>query len=205
MADLAKTERTKLGRAAKRGSYDRQTVYSILDEAMVCHVGFVADGGPVVIPLNHWRHGDSLYFHGATAGRLMEAMGSGAEVCVTVTLTDGLVMARSAFHHSMNYRSVMVFGRPCPVEDDDAKVEALRHLIEHISPGRWDRVRAPSAKELKATAIMALPLNEASAKIRSGPPMDDKEDASLPVWAGVIPLELKRGAPVSGGLTRGQE
>ncbi len=195
MSDFEVTPRTKLKRAPKRGHFDRETVYAILDETLVCHVGFVTEGRPFVIPTNCWREGDRLYVHGARTSRLMKVLVSGAEVSVAVTLLDGLVLARSAFHHSVNYRSVVMFGRAEPVEEPEAKNAALRAFIERVAPGRWDQIRPPTATELKATAVAALPLTEVSAKIRSGPPIDDEEDYALPVWAGVVPLTLGAGKP----------
>jgi len=197
MSDFVPTERTQIRRLPKRGTYDRETVYSILDEGLVCHIGFVADGKPVVIPTNYGRKGDVLYFHGSPGSRTFRAMAAGAEVCVTVTLLDGLVLARSAFHHSMNYRSVVIFGQGAVVEDPIEKREALRVVTEHVVRGRWDEVRQPSEKELKATIVLALPLVEASAKVRTGPPIDDEEDYALPVWAGVLPLDLTPRSPLA--------
>lgn len=195
-SELAITERTKLKRLPKRGVYDREEVYRILDEGFVCHVGFVADGQPFVIPTAYGRDGNTLFVHGAKASRMLKALRDGAEVCVTVTLVDGLVLARSAFHHSMNYRSVVVFGRARLVESYDEKMDALRAFTDHVVPGRWQASRTPSLPELDATLVLALPLNEASAKVRTGPPIDDEEDMSLPVWAGVIPLSYAAGSPV---------
>ncbi|HYH84535.1 MAG TPA: pyridoxamine 5'-phosphate oxidase family protein [Pyrinomonadaceae bacterium] len=194
--DFPKTERTKLKRLPKRGAFDRQTVYGILDEGFVCHVGFVADGHPVVIPTAYGRAGDVVYIHGSRASRMLRAAGAGAEVCVTVTLIDGLVLARSAFHHSMNYRSVVIFGTARAVESDEEKTEALRAFTEHVMRGRWDDVRWPSARELSQTTVLALALEEASAKVRTGPPIDDEEDYEMKVWAGVVPLETVVGEAV---------
>lgn len=193
--DFPTTARTALRRLPKRGSFERQTVYEILDEGFVCHVGFVADGQPFVIPTAYGRAGDELYLHGARASRMLKALAGGSDVCVTVTLTDGLVLARSAFHHSINYRSVVVFGRARVVESDEEKTRALRAFTEHVMPGRWDEVRWPTPQELAATLVLALPLSEASAKIRTGPPIDDEEDYALPVWAGVVPLGTSAGEP----------
>jgi nitroimidazol reductase NimA-like FMN-containing flavoprotein (pyridoxamine 5'-phosphate oxidase superfamily) len=194
--DFPRTERTKLKRLPKRGAFDRQTVYGILDEGFVCHVGFIADGQPFVIPTAYGRAGDVLYLHGSRASRMLKSLGAGAQVCVTVTLVDGLVLARSAFHHSINYRSVVIFGTARLVEADEEKTEALRAFTEHVMPGRWDEVRWPSAQELNQTLVLALPLGEASAKIRTGPPIDDEEDYELPVWAGVLPLDIVAGEAV---------
>jgi len=196
MSDYVPTERTQVQRLPKRGVYQRETVYRILDEGLVCHVGFVAEGKPVVIPTGYGRRGDTLYLHGSPASRMFRALGAGADVCVTVTLLDGLVLARSAFHHSMNYRSVVIFGKATLVEDPAAKREALHAFTEHIAPGRWQEVRQPSEKELRSTTVLAIPLNEVSAKVRTGPPHDDEEDYSLPVWAGVLPLELTPTTPL---------
>jgi nitroimidazol reductase NimA-like FMN-containing flavoprotein (pyridoxamine 5'-phosphate oxidase superfamily) len=197
MSEFIPTARTEVRRLAKRAVYERETVYRILDEGLVCHVGFVADGKPVVIPTGYGRIGDTLYLHGSPASRMLGALGNGADVCLTVTLVDGLVLARSAFHHSMNYRSVVLFGRATLLEDPDAKREALRAFTEHVAPGRWQEVRPPSEKELKSTTVLAIPLEEVSAKVRTGPPLDDEEDYALPVWAGVLPLELTPGAPLA--------
>ena len=189
------TSRSAVRRLPKRASYERETVYGILDEGFVCHVGFVVDGQPFVIPTGYARLGDVLYVHGARASRMLRELARGADVCVTVTLVDGLVLARSAFHHSINYRSVVVFGRAALVEDEAEKSEALRALTEHIVPGRWPDVRWPNETELKATSVLRLPLGEASAKVRTGPPVDDEEDYALDVWAGVVPLRVEAGAP----------
>jgi nitroimidazol reductase NimA-like FMN-containing flavoprotein (pyridoxamine 5'-phosphate oxidase superfamily) len=194
--DFPKTERTKLKRLPKRGAFDRETVYGILDEGFVCHVGFLADGHPVVIPTAYGRAGDVVYIHGSRASRMLRAAGAGAEVCVTVTLIDGLVLARSAFHHSMNYRSVVIFGTARVVESDEEKTEALRAFTEHVMRGRWDEVRPPSAQELNQTTVLALSLEEASAKVRTGPPIDDEEDYELKVWAGVVPLDISAGEAI---------
>jgi nitroimidazol reductase NimA-like FMN-containing flavoprotein (pyridoxamine 5'-phosphate oxidase superfamily) len=196
MERFAPTERTTLKRLPKRGEYDRERVYAILDEAFICHVGFVVDGRPVVIPTGYGRLKDTLYIHGSAASRMLRTLSEGIEVCVTVTLIDGLVLARSAFHHSFNYRSVVVFGRARVVTDEAEKMTALRAFTEHVIPQRWDDVREPNESEMKATTVLALPLVEASAKIRTGPPIDDDEDHALPVWAGVLPLRLATGEPV---------
>jgi len=196
MTDFIPTERTLIRRLPKRGSYERETVYRILDEGMVCHIGFVQDGKPVVIPAGYGRKDDTLFIHGSTASRMFRALGQGADLCVTVTLMDGLVLARSAFHHSMNYRSVILFGKATVLEDRAAKREALRVLTEHIVPGRWQDVRQPTDKELQVTTVLAIPLEEVSAKVRTGPPMDDEEDYALSVWAGVLPLELTPAPPL---------
>jgi nitroimidazol reductase NimA-like FMN-containing flavoprotein (pyridoxamine 5'-phosphate oxidase superfamily) len=193
---LQTTARTKLKRLSKRGSYERETIYQILDEAFVCHVGFIVEGQPFVIPTGYARVGNRLLIHGSAASRMMRALSLEADVCVTVTLIDGLVLARSAFHHSMNYRSVTIFGRARIVSDEGEKLEALRAFAEHVVTGRWKDVRQPSENELKATLVLSLPIDEASAKIRSGAPVDDDADYELDVWAGVIPLRLEAGVPV---------
>jgi nitroimidazol reductase NimA-like FMN-containing flavoprotein (pyridoxamine 5'-phosphate oxidase superfamily) len=197
MADFTPTERTQVHRLPQRGVYERQAVYRILDEGLVCHVGFVAEGKPVVIPTGYGRKDDTLYIHGSTASRMFRALGKGADVCVTVTLVDGLVLARSAFHHSMNYRSVVIFGKAVVLDDATEKREALRVFTEHVAPGRWREIRPPTEKELQATTVLAIPLEEVSAKLRTGPPIDDEEDYALPVWAGVLPLDLAPRPPIS--------
>jgi uncharacterized protein len=196
MKSFTPTERTTLRRLPKRAEYDRQAVYRILDEGFVCHVSFVVDGKPVVIPTSYWRIGDELYIHGSAASRMLREIESGVDVCVAVTLVDGLVLARSAFHHSINYRSVVVFGRATPVADLGAKSAALEAFVEHIIAGRWKDVRRPTESELKATTVLRLPLVEASAKVRTGGPIDDEEDYNLSVWAGVLPLGLSVGEPI---------
>src|SRR5947208_3945139 len=188
---------TTVRRLAARGNYDRATIHAILDEALICHVGFVAGERPVVIPTIHVRIGDTLYFHGSAASRMLRSLKDGIDACVTVTLLDGLVLARSAFHHSMNYRSVVVLGRGHEVTDREEKVRALEAIVEHVVPGRAAIVRAPSESELKQTLVIAMPLEEASAKIRTGPPIDDEADYALDVWAGVIPMSLVKGKPIS--------
>jgi nitroimidazol reductase NimA-like FMN-containing flavoprotein (pyridoxamine 5'-phosphate oxidase superfamily) len=197
MDKFTPTPKTTLKRLPERGDFDRQTVYSILDEALICHVGFAVDGQPVVIPTSYARIDDTFYIHGSAASRMLRALSGGIPVCVTVTLMDGLVLARSAFHHSVNYRSVVIFGNATLVEDDQGKLAAMAALTEHIVPGRWAEVRPPTAQELKATTVLALPLNEVSAKVRTGPPKDDDEDMALPVWAGVLPLQITPGVPVN--------
>ncbi len=191
------TDRTTLKRLPKRGVYDREVVYAILDEGFICHVGFAVDGRPFVIPTGYARVEDKLYIHGSQASRMLRTLAQGIDVCVTVTLVDGLVLARSAFHHSMNYRSVVVFGKASAVDDREEKLAALRALSEQMIPGRWDDARKPNEQELKATTVLSLPLVEVSAKVRTGPPLDDEEDYELPIWAGVVPLQLLAAAPVS--------
>ena len=199
MTEIAVTERTRVRRLAKRASYDVATIHSILDEALICHVGFSVEGKPVVIPTIHWRDGDRLYVHGSAASHMLRNLKDGVEACVTVTLLDGLVLARSAFHHSMNYRSVVIFGRAVEVVDRAEKLRALERLVEHIVPGRSSVVRPPNESEIRQTVVLAIPIEECSAKIRTGGPVDDEEDYSLPVWAGVVPLTLMRGEPIVDG------
>ena len=190
------TERTRVVREPHRGAYDRETIYRILDEGFVCHVGFSTTGQPFVIPTLYARVGDAIYFHGSAASRMLRGAAVGIPVCVTVTLTDGFVLARSVFNHSMNYRSVVALGNATLVEAPGEKLEALRAFTEKILPGRWDDARQPNEKELKATSILKLALTEVSAKIRSGPVQDDEEDYALPVWAGIVPLHLQVGTPI---------
>jgi nitroimidazol reductase NimA-like FMN-containing flavoprotein (pyridoxamine 5'-phosphate oxidase superfamily) len=191
------TPRTRVIREAERGVYDREVAYQILDEGFLCHVGFVADGQPFVIPTSYGRKDDSLYVHGSAASRMLRQMKEGVPVCVTVTLLDGLVLARSVFNHSMNYRSVVILAKATLVDDAAEKLEALRLLSEHIIPGRWDDARQPNERELKATSVLRVPIEEFSAKVRTGPPVDDEEDYAFPTWAGVVPLEMKIGAPLN--------
>ncbi|PYX29500.1 MAG: pyridoxamine 5'-phosphate oxidase family protein [Acidobacteria bacterium] len=191
------TPRTRVVRESDRGVYDRETVYSILDEGFLCHVGFLADGQPFVIPTSYGRKDANLYIHGSAASRMLRQIKEGLPVCVTVTLLDGLVLARSVFNHSMNYRSVVILGKAKLVEDPAEKLEALRLLSEHIIPGRWDDARQPNERELKATSVLRLPIEEFSAKVRTGPPIDDEEDYSFPTWAGVVPLAMAAGAPIN--------
>jgi nitroimidazol reductase NimA-like FMN-containing flavoprotein (pyridoxamine 5'-phosphate oxidase superfamily) len=195
--DFPQTQRTTVKRLPKRGVYDRQLVYGILDEGFVCHVGFTIEGQPFVIPTGYARVDDQLFIHGSQVSRMLRALSNGIDVCVTVTLVDGLVLARSAFHHSINYRSVVIFGRATLVEQREAKLAALFAFSEQVIPGRWNDVREPTEAELKATTVLSLPLIEVSAKVRTGPPLDDEEDYALGVWAGVLPLKLKAGAPIS--------
>jgi len=189
------TPRTRVVREAHRGVYDRETAYKILDEGFLCHVGFVANGQPFVIPTSYGRKDASLYIHGSAASRMLRQMKEGIPVCVTVTLLDGLVLARSVFNHSMNYRSVVILGKAALVDDPAEKLEALRLLSEHIIPGRWDDARQPNERELKQTSVLRIPIEEFSSKVRTGPPIDDEEDLSFPTWAGVVPLEMKTGTP----------
>jgi nitroimidazol reductase NimA-like FMN-containing flavoprotein (pyridoxamine 5'-phosphate oxidase superfamily) len=195
-ATIPVTERTQVRRLAKRANYETETIHAIVDEALICHVGFVVNGAPVVIPTIHWRDGDTLYFHGSAASRMLRSLRDGVDACVTITLLDGLVLARSAFHHSMNYRSVVVYGKAHEVTGDH-KLAALEGLMRHITPDRANDVRAPNEIEMRQTLVLAMPLDEASAKIRTGGPVDDDEDYALPVWAGVIPMRLTKGEPIA--------
>jgi len=188
--------RTRLVREADRAVYDRAAAYKILDEGFICHVGFVVDGQPFVIPTGYGRVDDNLYIHGSAASRMLRRVNEGIAVCVTVTLLDGLVLARSIFNHSMNYRSVVILGTVRAVNDPKEKLEALRLLSEHILPGRWVESRQPNEKELKATSVLRLPIEEFSAKVRQGPVVDDEDDYSFSTWAGVIPLEMVAGQPI---------
>ena len=190
------TPRTRIVREPQRAVYDREAVNQILDEAFLCHVGFVAGGQPYVIPTSYGRDGAVLYIHGSTASRMLRNLDQGVPVCITVTLVDGLVLARSVFNHSMNYRSVVILGTTTLVDDPAEKLAALRAISEHILPHRWDDARPPNDKELKATSVLKIPIEEFSAKVRVGPPVDDEEDYSFPTWAGVIPLEAAVGAPI---------
>ena len=190
------TPRTRVVREAERAVYDREAAYRILDEGFLCHVGFVTDGQPFVIPTSYGRKDASLYIHGSAASRMLRQMKDGVPICVTVTLLDGLVLARSIFNHSMNYRSVVILGKATLVDDPKEKLEALRLLSEHILPGRWSDSRQPNERELKATSVLRLPIEEFSAKVRQGPGVDDEEDYSFPTWAGVVPLEVKTGEPI---------
>ncbi|MEO8573346.1 MAG: pyridoxamine 5'-phosphate oxidase family protein [Pyrinomonadaceae bacterium] len=196
MDATTQTKRTTVQRLPARGNYDRETINSILDEGFICHVGFDLDGQPYVIPTGYARVRDDLYIHGSSASRMLRNIAKGINVCVTVTLIDGLVLARSAFHHSMNYRSVVVLGKAELVSDNDEQNRALEALTEHIIPGRWKDVRWPSELELKATTVLRLAIDEASAKIRTGGPIDDEEDYAMDVWAGVLPLNLGTGEPI---------
>ncbi len=192
-----KTERTTLKRLPERGSHETEVIRAILDEGIVCHVGFATDRGPVVIPTTYGRIGDDLYLHGSPASRMLRSLKDGVPLCVTVTLVDGLVLARSTFHHSINYRSVVVFGTGVEVTDPVEKAEALAAFVEHIVPGRTAEARPATAKEVKGTLVLRVPLAEASAKVRVGPPVDDEEDLELRVWAGVLPFAPTAGAPIA--------
>jgi len=195
--DFPQTERTTLKRLPKRGVYDRRLVYGILDEGFICHVGFAVEGQPFVIPTGYARVDEQLFIHGSQVSRMLRTLSSGIDVCVAVTLVDGLVLARSAFHHSINYRSVVIFGRATIVDDREAKLAALFAFSEQVIPGRWNDVREPTEQELRATTVLSLPLVEVSAKVRTGPPIDDDEDYALNVWAGVLPLKIEAGAPIN--------
>ena len=190
------TQRTKVRRLAKRGLFDKARVHEILDEGFICHLGFAVDGQPYVIPTSYARHEDLLYIHGSGASRMLKTLATGVEVCATVTLVDGYVLARSAFHHSLNYRSVVMLGRARLVSAPAERLEALRIITNHLVPGRWEEVREPNDLELKQTVVLALPLEEVSAKVRVGPPVDDEEDYASPVWAGVVPIHTQLGDPI---------
>ena len=192
-----KTPRNRVKRHPERGRYDPAEIYPIVDAALICHVGFVYDQQPVVIPTLHARQGDTILLHGAKGSRLLRHVEAGGDVCITITLVDGIVLARSVFNHSINYRSAVIFGRGTPLDGEQARLEALAAFTERLVPGRWADARQPSAVELKQTSIVAVPIESASAKIRSGPPKDDAEDMELPVWAGVLPLYQASGSPVA--------
>ena len=196
MSDSTPTQRTRVKRLPDRGKYDAETVHAILDEGLVCHIGFVVDGQPFVIPTLYARVDDEVYIHGSAASRMLRTLSDGVQVCVTVTLVDGLVLARSAFNHSMNYRSVVILGRAVLIEDREEKLAALEAFAEHVVRGRWKDVRQPTESELKQTKVLAVPLEEVSAKVRTGEPHDDEEDYALPIWAGVLPLPVVPGAPI---------
>jgi nitroimidazol reductase NimA-like FMN-containing flavoprotein (pyridoxamine 5'-phosphate oxidase superfamily) len=199
MPSSSRTARNEVRRIPKRASYELDTIHAILDEGLICHVGFAVEGKPFVIPMAYGRMGDRLLLHAAAASRIGRQLAAGIDVAVTVTLLDGLVLARSAFHHSMNYRSVVLFGRATLVEQREEKVAGLRALVEHLVPGRWEDVRQPNEGEIRGTLLLTLPIDEASAKIRTGPPADDEDDYNLAVWAGVVPLRLSPGSPVDDG------
>src|ERR1700742_4875817 len=196
MSTYTPTPRTKVRRLSKRAVYDKAQVHAILDEGFLCHVGFARDNQPFVIPTLYARSGETIYMHGSGASRMLKTLAQGVDVCVTVTLVDGYVLARSAFHHSMNYRSVTILGRARLVLDLEEKLQALQTITDHVVPQRWDEVRGPSELEMRQTVVLALALEEVSAKVRTGPPIDDEEDYSLPIWAGVLPLRLVPGEPV---------
>jgi hypothetical protein len=192
----APSNRTRVKRLPKRGAYDEDTIHAILDEGLVCHVGFVADGHPFVIPMTYARDGGRILIHGSRASRTMRAIAAGADVCVTVTHNDGLVLARSAFHHSMNYRAVVLLGRGRSIEDPEEKLDAFRRYFDRLVPGRWGDVRPPDSSEMDQTLMVEIPIDEASAKARTGMPVDDEEDYALDAWAGVIPMETVAAPPV---------
>jgi uncharacterized protein len=196
MSNFTPTEKTKIRRKPERGSYDRELIYSILDEAFVCHVAFISDGLPIVVPTNYVRVGDKLFLHGSTASRLMKTLASGAPFCLSVTLLDGIVCAPSATGHSVNYRSVVVLGKAEPVEGEPAKLAAMRDFVEYVIRGRWATVRPPTEQELKGTMVLAVPLVEASAKVRTGFAVNDDEDYVTPTWTGVIPMKWRAEAPI---------
>jgi len=199
MAELKTTERTRVKRLPDRGRHDRQTVNAILDQALVAHVAFEKDGEPAVLPTAHWRQGDTLYIHGHSKNAMLHAAKDNP-ISVCVTMLDSLVLARSGFHHSINYRSVVIFGNAREITDPAEKMEALKVFTDKIAPGRWDEIREPNTQELKATMVLAIPIEEASAKIRTGPPVDDEEDYALPVWAGVVPISQVAGTAVPDDL-----
>jgi uncharacterized protein len=190
------TPRTRVTREPQLGVYEREVVYRILDEGFICHIGFTVDGQAFVIPTSYGRAGDTLYIHGSATSRMLKQVRESVPVCVTVTLLDGLVLARSVFNHSMNYRSVVILGKATAVEDPDEKLAALRTLSEHIIPGRWDDARLPNERELRATLVLKLPIEEFSAKVRTGPPIDDEDDYPFPTWAGVLPLGMDARTPI---------
>lgn len=190
------TARNRVRRLPKRGHYDRETVHAIIDEALVCHVAFAPGGVPAVIPTLHARVGDALLLHGSKASRLMKYLAQGHPVSVAITLVDGIVLARSVFHSSMNYRSVVIHGRAAPIEDEEGKLAALEAFAEQVARGRWADARKPSRKELRATSVVSIPIELAAAKVRTGPPMDDDADYDLPIWAGVLPLSLRAGTAI---------
>ena len=194
--DFPPTPRTRIKRLGYRACYDRETVYAILDAGLVCHVGYVIDGQPYVTPTAYWRDGDRVYWHGSSASKMLRHVKTGVPVCFTVALLDGLVLARSGFHSSINYRSVMAFGTARPVEDEAGKLAALEAFSERLTPGRWAELRPPNTQELKATTVLTMRLEEVAAKVRNGPPADDEEDYDLDVWAGVVPIHYALGAAV---------
>ena len=193
--DFAPTEKTRVKRLHERGQYDRETVYAILDAGFICHVGYIIDDQPYVTPTSYWREGDRVYWHGSSASRMLRTVSKGIKVCLTVTHVDGLVLARSGFHSSINYRAVMAFGEAEVIVDEAHKRAALKAFMEHVTPGRWDMVRPVTSQELKGTTVLSMKLTEVSAKVRTGPPKDDEEDYALPIWAGVLPLKLTSGPP----------
>lgn len=199
MSVSAPSERARVKRLPKRAHYDRKTVHAILDSGFVAHVGYAIDGEPYVTPTCYWREGEAVYWHGSSASRMLRHLEGGAPCCLTVTHVDALVLARSGFHHSVNYRSVMLFGRAHKVDSEEDKLGRLQAFVERMLPGRWAGLRAPTGQELKATTVIGMPIAEASAKIRTGPPVDDEEDYALPVWAGIVPLAQVAGVPQDDG------
>jgi hypothetical protein len=199
MDNYTATPRTRIRRLPKRGSYDKLAVHAILDQGFICHVGFAVDAQPYVIPTIYARDGATLFVHGSAVSRMLRTLAQAVPVCITVTLLDGLVLARSAFHHSLNYRSVVMIGNARLVEDAEQKWRALHLITNHVVPARWEEARTPSELELRQTNVLALPLQEVSAKIRSGPPIDDEEDYARPIWAGVVPVETRLGTPIDDG------
>jgi uncharacterized protein len=193
--DYPPTEKTRVKRLHERGHYDRETVYAILDAGFICHVGYIIDDQPYVTPTSYWREGDRVYWHGSSASRMLRTISKGIKVCLTVTHVDGLVLARSGFHSSINYRAVMAFGEAEVITDEAHKRAALEAFVEHVTPGRWDMLRPVTSQELKGTTVLSMKLSEVSAKVRTGPPKDDEEDYALPIWAGVLPLKLVGGRP----------
>jgi len=201
MSEFAKTTRNKVKRLPKRGHYDKETIYHLIDQAIMCYVAFVQDGQPFIIPTLHARQGDNILLHGSRASRMMRHLEAGNSVCINITMVDGLVLARAVFHHSMNYRSVVLFGKGQLVPDEE-KMAGLELFTERIMPGRWDDARQPNKQELKATTIISIPIESASAKVRVGPPGDDDEDYDLPIWAGVVPITQQVGTPQPDPLLR---
>ncbi|MBV9073254.1 MAG: pyridoxamine 5'-phosphate oxidase family protein [Acidobacteria bacterium] len=191
-----KTARTTVRRLPERGRYERDEIYNVLDAGFICHVGFCADGQPYVVPTSYWRKGDTVYFHGSSASRMLRNLSAEIPMCLTATHVDGLVLARSGFHHSVNYRSVMILGNAALVADNDEKYNALKDFVDYVLPGRWPEIRWPNEQEMKATSVLRLPISEASVKVRTGDPKDDPEDLDMDVWAGVVPLHTVAGQPV---------
>ncbi|HXP73669.1 MAG TPA: pyridoxamine 5'-phosphate oxidase family protein [Stellaceae bacterium] len=193
--DFTPTEKTRVKRLHERGHYDRETVYAILDAGFICHVGYLIDDQPYVTPTSYWREGDRVYWHGSSASRMLRTISKGIKVCLTVTHVDGLVLARSGFHSSINYRAVMAFGKAEVITDAQHKEQALKAFVEQVTPGRWATLRPVTSQELKGTTVLSMKLSEVSAKVRTGPPKDDEEDYALPIWAGVLPLKMTSGPP----------
>ena len=196
MNDLTATPRSRVKRIPERGRYDFKTLTSILDAGFLCYIGYVIDGQPYVTPTTYWRNGEHVFWHGSSASRMLRTLQTGVDVCLTVAHVDGLVLARSAFHHSINYRSVMLFGTARVLEDEGAKAAALEDFVERMFPGRWKELRPVNRQELKATSVLCMPIAEGSAKVRTGPPKDDEEDYAWPIWAGVLPVQAVLGAPI---------